>query len=381
MSPDLEIVSAGKRAELEDFLDLPFRLYRGNPNWVPPLRSSRMRTLKGKTAFFEHGEMKLFLAVRGGQPVGRIAAIKNDAHNRRYSDRTGFFGFFECDTEDAEAAVELFRRAERWLKEKGMDTARGPVNPSMNSECGLLIQGFDHPPMVLMPYNPPGYEVFFENAGYGKCRDLYAYLVKAEALMPESSLHRRLQKIADGLKRRHPEISVRPLDMKNYTADIINVMNVFEEARKSNWGYVPVARREVLETASDLKRVVDPEIVLLAEVNGEQAGVSLALPNVNRGLLKARGRLFPAGYLRFRREMKKNREVRIFGIAALPKYRHMGIAALLTLETVKRGSARGYNRGEASWVLEDNDLSNRTITHALDPDHYKTYRIYDKKLA
>jgi len=380
MSAGLTIRQVCDRRGRRHLLDLPFDLYRGRPNWVPPLRRARAKVLGGKTAFFDRAEMAMFLARRDGRNVGRIAAIHNRAHNDHHKDRVGFFGFFECAPDNSEAASGLFEHAERWLADRGLTSIRGPVNPSMNAECGLLIDGFDRPPMVMMPYNPPEYVGLVEAAGFAKCKDLYAYLIRAENV-DDGKGRDRMLRLAEVIRRRRPEVSVRPLDMKRYEQDVLGLLKVFETARSDNWGHVPLTEEEVLEMARDMKAVVDPDLILIAEVGSVPAGASMALPNVNRALAAVRGRLLPFGLLKFIREMKRIHEIRIFGIAALERYRHLGITGLLLLETILRGRAKGIDIGEASWVLEDNDMSNRTIKNVLEPEHYKTYRIYEKQIA
>jgi GNAT superfamily N-acetyltransferase len=380
MSADLTIREVHDRRGLRQLLDLPMALYRGRPNWVPPLRRAQAKMLACKTAFFDRAEMALFLAERGPRAVGRIAAIHNRAHNDCHKDRVGFFGFFECDIHDAAAAAGLFEHARRWLGDRGLTSVRGPVNPSMNAECGLLIDGFDHPPMVLMPYNPPEYVGLIEAAGFVKCKDLYAYLIRA-ADVDDGQGRDRMLRLAEVMKRRHPEVHVRPLDMKLYEREVLRLVELFETARADNWGHVPLTEKEVLEMARDMKTVVDPELILVGEVGAEPVGASMALPNINRALAAIRGRLLPFGFLKFMREMKRIHEIRILGIAVLERYRHLGITGLLLLETILRGRAKGIDIGEASWVLEDNEMSNRTIQNVLRPEHYKTYRIYEKPVS
>jgi len=381
MTAALDIRPAETSAAFKQFVELPYRLYAQDPLWVPPLRSAQKKLFTRQTAFFEHGEMELLLACRDGRPVGRIAAIQNHAHNLHHKDRVGFFGFFECLIDDAEAAVGLVRSAERWLAGRGLTSLRGPVNPSMNAECGLLIEGFDHPPAALMPYNPAAYAGLLESAGLAKCKDLLAYQVIAEKVQGGAGARERLDRMVAIARRRHPEVSVRTINMRDFAAEIPRFMAIFEQARRNNWGYVPISEAELMETARDLKQVIDPDLVLMAVADGEPAGASLAIPNINHGLAAARGSLFPLGFLRFLRAMKKVHDIRVLGIAALPRYRHLGIAGLLMLETITRGLPKGYDIAEASWVLEDNVMSNRTIQSALDPRHYKTYRIYEKAIA
>jgi len=380
MIAGLTIRRISDRRGRKRFLDLPFVLYRDRPHWVPPLRRAQAKILAGGTAFFDRAEMALFLAERGGRSAGRIAAIHNRAHNDHHNDRVGFFGFFECDTADADAAAGLFDHAEQWLAERGLGCVRGPVNPSMNAECGLLIDGFDRPPMVMMPYNPPEYAGLIEAAGFAKCKDMYAYLVRGRDVDTGKGRD-RMVRVAEVIRRRHPQVHVRPLDMKRYEQEVLRLAGIFEAARADNWGHVPLRDKELIEMARDMKPVIDPDLILAGEVDGQLAGASMALPNVNRALAAAGGRLLPFGFLRFMRAMKRIHEIRIFGIAVLERYRHLGIAGLLILETILRGRAKGIDVGEASWVLEDNDMSNRTIRNVLEPEHYKTYRIYEKQIA
>ncbi|MBN2451879.1 MAG: hypothetical protein JXR77_15945 [Lentisphaeria bacterium] len=366
--------------ERRRFLDLPYRLHAADPAWVPPLRLGQARIFAGRTAFFGQAEMAMFLAERGGRAVGRIAAIHNRAHNAQHRDRTGFFGFFECAPDDDSAAIALAKAAESWLGERGLQSMRGPVNPSMNAECGLLVDGFQHPPLALMPHNPPAYARLLEAAGLEKCKDLYAYWIESARIGPGSPEHRRMRRIADRMRSTHPEVTIRNLDMRRYEEDVLRYLPVFEEARRNNWGYVPMSRAEILETVRDLRRIVAPEIVLFAEVAGEPAGVCLAIPDLNEVLRGTGGRLLPV-LLRFLTgRMRRVRRMRIFGIAALDRYRSLGITGTLLLESVLRGSKWGCTCAEASWVLEDNLLSNRTIQKTLQPDHYKTYRLYEKPI-
>ena len=380
MNGRLEILTVGDARGRKRFLQFPYRKYKGHPFWVPPLRQSQARLFRKETVFFEHADMQLFLAQRAGTVIGRIAAIVNRAHNEHYGDKLGFFGFFECNDEDTEAAKALVAEAGKWLAEQGMTEMRGPFSPSMNSECGLLIMGFDSPPMILMPYTPPAYPALFEAAGLHKEKDLYAYEVQTAKMKSGTRVHARLSKLVHRMQKRYPEITIRTLNMERYEEEIMKFMHVFEEARRGNWAYVPVREEEFLESAREMKQIVDPRIVVLAEVNGEPAGVSMSLPNVNRALLGLNGRLLPFNIFRFLYRLKHMRECRIFGIASLEKFRHMGITSLLLMQDILWAVELGYDVGEASWVLEDNIRSSRTIEHGLDPVHYKTYRIYQKTI-
>lgn len=383
MSGELTIEVVKDGAAVRRFVDFPERLYRDDPLWVPELRGAQFKMFRRQTAFFEHAEMELFLARRGGrggEVVGRIAAIQNFGHNRHYGDTVGFFGFFECADDEA-AGRGLLAAAEGWLRGRGLTVMRGPVNPSMNAECGLLIEGFDRPPMALMPYNPARYAGLLEGAGFVKCKDLYAYLQDIRAVGPGTPQGDRMLRLRKALIRRNPQVTVRPIDMRHYLEDVQRCMAVFEEARKKNWGYVPVTAAELRQTARDLRQIVDPELVLLAEVGGRPAGALLAIPNINVPLKAIGGRLFPLGFLRFFRELKRVGEIRVLGGAALEGDRTKGIAPLLAVEALLRALKRGYHTAEISWVLEDNQKSNASIEGALNPTRYKTYRIYEKALV
>jgi GNAT superfamily N-acetyltransferase len=209
---------------------------------------------------------------------------------------------------------------------------------------------------------------------------MFAYLIQGEHAAPGTKPYERLEKTCALLRRRHPEVKVRTIDLSRYQEEILRFMGVFEEARRNNWGYVPVAKEEILETAKDLKSVADPEIIIFAEVAGEPAGASLAIPDINQALGKINGRLFPFGFITLLRALKRIDGMRIFGIAALEKYRHLGITALLMAESIRRGVKRGYKHCEASWVLEDNVMSNRTISKSFTPELYKKYRLYEKPI-
>ncbi len=365
------------------FIDYAFQRYRGDGCWVPPLRSALKKVISGKTAFSQHAEIVLFLARREGssRACGRVAAIHNPRHNEQHGDKIGFFGFFECDLNDAATARALIGAAEKWLAQKGLTRLRGPVSPSMNAECGLLVDGFDRPPVALMPYNPPDYPALLEAAGLARCKDLYAYFVEEAHVQEGTDERARLLRAAELLNRRYPQVKIRPIDMRNFEQEVLRLTEIFEQARRNNWGYVPVTKAEVLEMARDLRRIINPQLVLVAEVDGQPAGASMAIPDINVGLAAARGRMLPLGMFRFLSAMKRVELIRIFGIATLEQYRHMGITAMMMLQTILNGLAEGYNQAEASWVLEDNDMSNRTIQNLVAPRLYKTYRIYEKPIS
>jgi hypothetical protein len=378
-SPDLEVRVVDGRRRLRRFIDLPWRLYRDDPNWVPPLRMSVKAALSPKSAFAKHAEMQLFLARRGGRPVGRVAAILNRAYNDYARQPVAFFGFFEC-IDDMEVAQALFDAARAFGRERGMTELRGPTSPSMHSECGLLVEGFGEPPYVMMPYNPPYYPALIEGCGLTKCKDLYAYHIRRSDIEGPDSPLPRFERFEAQVKRRFPGLAIRALDMSRYLEEVQALAGVFNEARERNWGYAPMTESEVVQLSKDLKPLARPEMCLAAEVDGQVVGAGLALPNINVALKQINGRLFPFGALRLMRLVPRIRTMRIFGIAAKTDQRHKGIAGLLMLELIRRTCSAGYTEAEAGWVSEDNDMSNRTIMALVCARRYKTYRIYTQPL-
>lgn len=381
MQEKLEIRQVCSRHLRKQFIDLPYMIYRDDPNWVAPLRSDQAKVFAQKTPFYQEAEHALFIAMRAGMPVGRIMAIQNKRHNHHHNDQVGFFGFFEC-IDNPDVALELVRSAEAWLAEKGLTSIRGPVNPSMNDECGCLIEGFNRPPVALTTYNPPYYPSLLESVGFSKAKDMFAYLVTRDDVAPGTETYKRIMRMSALLKRRHPEVRIRTINMAQLRTDILSFVHLFEEARQdnNNWGHVPVIQEEILMLAKQFKPIADPEIMLVAEVNGVPVGVSLATPDINQAFKAINGRLFPFGFLRLRRALKRITGIRVFALAALDQYRHLGITARLLGETVVRGWERGYQYCDVSWILEDNTMSRRTAEKTFNSKKYKTFRLYEKEI-
>ena len=360
------------RADLRAFIELPYRLYRDDPLWIPPLRRDVAHMLDKHHPFHQHAEVELFLARNdAGQVVGRIAAVKNDAHLAQHHDGAGFFGFFESERQPAVAAA-LFSTVSAWLAARGLGVMRGPASFSVNEECGLLVKGFDSSPVVMMPYNPPWYADLIEGAGFKKSKDLIAYHHEANGV-PE-----RLARVAGRLAERH-QIKIRPLDLKQFKAEVARVRMLYNAAWDANWGNIPMTDAEFDDLAKQLKPVVVPELVLFAEVRGELAGFALALPDLNVALRHMNGRLFPLGWAFGLWYGRKIDAARILTLGVLPKYRLTGAAELLYMALYKNATARGITHGEASWILEDNLLMRQAIEN-FGGDPYKTYRLYDKTI-
>jgi GNAT superfamily N-acetyltransferase len=359
--------------DVETFLRLPWQIYRGHPHWVPPLlQDVRFKLDRSRHPFFEHARMELFLARRGPQVVGRVAAIVDDRHNEFHKERTGFFGMFEC-ADDPEAAGALFAAAELWCKDAGMDRLRGPMNLSMNDECGFLLEGFDSDPVLMMPYNPRYYLALAEGYGLAKIKDLYAFL------KDEVGVVDRIATLVERVKKREGVV-VRPLDMRRLEADVAAIQEIYNSAWEPNWGFVPMTASEMDLMAKQLKPIAEPELVLFAEVGGRPVGVSITLPDYNHVLKHLNGRLGPIGILKWFYYKRRITGLRSLVFGLLPEYRRTGINTVLYYETEVRGARLGYKWCEMSWNLEDNDLINR-FDAAVGGKLYKKYRIYEKAIV
>jgi hypothetical protein len=368
-----EIVPANSRRLFGKFVKFPWKVYTGDSNWVPPLISEmKSKFNHSKNPFFQYADVVPFIALRAGKVVGRIAAILNTRHNEFHSEKTGFFGFFEC-VEDRDVAACLFAAAKQWLSERGMELIRGPVNFSSNDEWGLLIDGFDDPPAIMMPYNPPYYPALLESCGLRKAKDLYAYAIDDTAVMPE-----KVVRIAE-LVRKKTNITFRSINFARLNDEIEVLKSIYNSAWTLNWGFYPMTEEEFDYMAKELKRFAVPDLILIAEVDGKPAGFSLTLPDIYQALKRCNGRLFPFGIFRFLRDRKKIDRARVMVLGIVEGYRRRGIDALFYLETFERGKRLGYKRGELSWVLEDNVAMNSPI-EAIGARLYKKYRIYEARL-
>jgi GNAT superfamily N-acetyltransferase len=373
----IEIVPVSTAEEKRAFLRLPERLYADDPNWVCPLRVERRDFFNPrKNPFFDNAQVQLFLARQEHDIVGRISAHIYHSHNRTHNERTGFFGFFECENDYA-IADALLKRAAAWLKEHGMDRMRGPANFTTNHEVGFLIDGFDRPPVVMMTYNPPCYPEFAERFGITKVMDLYAYYAHDSVPIPD-----RVARLI-GRVRERSHATIRTLDMSRFDEEVQLIKSIYDRAWAPNWGFVPMTDAEFFHMAKDLKQIVDPEILLFAEIDGQAVGFSLALPDINQVLIRLNGRLFPFGLIKLLWLTKVRKvigQVRVLVMGILPEYQKRGIDNLLYHEIYNRGPAAGYHAAETSWILETNDMMNR-VAENLGYSRYKTYRMYEMALT
>jgi GNAT superfamily N-acetyltransferase len=367
------VTPASSSQDMDAFIRFPLRHYSRDPFFVPPLIYERKKFFSPSNPIFQFTEVVYFLARdEKGEVVGRVTAHINERHNRHSGEKAGFFGFFEC-IEDQGAASALMAAAEGVLRARGMKVIRGPFNFSTNEECGFLVQGFDRPPSLMMPYTKPDYPDLMTRLGYSKAKDLLAYEYEYQGSIPDH-LVRFSQRI-----RERKRIVIRPINMQRFVEDVETIFRIYNAAWSRNWGFVPVTEEEFRSTAKDLRSIVDPSIVLIAEIEGRPVGFSVTLPDYNVLLKKMNGRLFPFGFLHLLFGRKSIRRVRTLLLGVEAEYRLSGIDALLIYDTFERGVSKGYWKGEMSWVLEDNALMRRPLER-MGAQVVKIYRIYEKAL-
>ncbi|KTC93468.1 hypothetical protein [Legionella cincinnatiensis] len=373
----IDVVLCKKAKDFNNFLRVPFQLYQQNENWVPPLHYTVKHILDKKNPFYKSAQINHWIAYRKNQPVGRVSCIINQLHNTLYNEKVAFWGFFEAENSN-EVSEALFAQVEQWALQQGMDTLRGPMNPSINYECGLQISAFDSKPYIMMPQNPEYYVQLVEQQGYKKIKDLQAWSVdiKQVKIEPQKiNLMRALQK--------RYEIIVRPADVKNFTEELKLIVAIYNDAWSQNWGYLPLDLDEFVYLVSDLKTFIDPNLVYFAEVAGEPCGFSIAIPDLNQVLIKIRnGKLLPFNFLKLLWQLKVKKtinRIRIPLLGVLQKYQHLPVGGLLYYEYFRKIDQFNYQQGEFSWILEDNKAM-QTGLEFVNATHYKTYRVYEKSL-
>jgi len=376
---DLTISPVRNEPELLTFITFPWKVYQGDPNWVPPLISERKEFLdRGKNPFFGHARAEYFLARRGEEVVGTIAALTNDRYNEFQGVNVGFFGFFEV-LEDPEAASALLETAKTWARDAGHESLVGPAQFCTNDEVGLLVDGFDDPPRILMTYNPRRYREYIEAAGFTKAMDLWAYEIEVENFIDRAP--EKLVRVVEKARKRRNFV-VRSIDMSRFDQEVEAFKRIYNTSWERNWGFVPMSDAEIDHLAAQLKSIIDPELVLMVEYEGEVIAASLCLPDLNQPLLRAYPRPGvpePLTMLKLLWHWKVRREIdwlRVFALGVLPEYRGLGVDAMMYLETARRAVPKGYKRAEMSWILETNDMMNRAIS-LLGGRVYKTYRMYE----
>jgi GNAT superfamily N-acetyltransferase len=372
----IEPVSISNKKQLASFIDFPHDLYKDDPNYVPELFIAQRDILTpGKHPFHEHSFMQLYLAVEGGKIKGRIAAILNNNHNSFNNAKDGFFGFFDC-IDNQQIANALFAQAAEWLTAKKVENVIGPVNPSTNEPCGLLVDGFDRPPVAMMPYNQSYYSKLIEGAGYQKLTDLYAYHIDA------AGVNDKALKLQEALLERLKQkgITIRPINLKNFKKEVKGVREIYNEAWDRNLGFVPMTESEFDYLAKDLKLILNKDFCLIAEHNGKMVGFALAIPDINQVLIKVkRGRLFPTGIFKLLFGLKKIDFYRVITLGVVEEYRKMGIEACLYAYIIQKARQIKVKGGEGSWILENNEMMNKGL-QKMNATIYKTYRLYQKPL-
>ena len=362
------------RAGVTEFVDVPFRLHGDEPCWTPPLRLAVRDLLDTRrNPFYAGADRALFVAELHGRPAGRIAAIENRWHNRHHDDRVGFFGFFDC-VDDQEVADRLFAASEDWLRARELEVARGPMSPSMNHECGLLVDGYDVPAVLMTPWNPAYQPRLVEGAGYRGVQDLLGFYMSAGAPLPE-----RLSKLAERT-RRQTGVTFRAVDVSRLEREARLIRDLYCDAWSTNWGFVPPSWEEFWYSAKDLKTVLATDYSFVAEAGGEVVGFFMVAKDLNRVLRTIpSGRLWPWNVAKLLLGVRRVRNHRVILLGVRASHRNRGLMALFTHEAVRRGRESGEEGAEASWILDDNELLIGPLT-ALGYEPYKRWRIYDRPL-
>lgn len=373
------------------FQQLPWDIYAPHgvlrdPNWVPPLLWQERELLGwpgwlGKRhPFYDEAEIITLLAERGGRTLGRLAVLVNRVHNRKYNEKLGFFGFFEC-VDDQAVARALFDFGEDWLRHRGMHSVRGPVNPSLNYTCGLLVDGFDRPPSFLMTYNPSYYATLLESCGFAKSQDLYAY--EMDNTLLAALIARYRPAVLSALE--HTDLVIRPMDPAKFQQEIETYLNIYNRSLEGTWGFTPLQPREAGHIAKELRHVIVPQFAIFAEIGGKPVGALLALLDFNQIIRKLNGRLLPFGIFRLLMGRRRLTAARTMAMTMVPGYQSSGLSVVLLDRMVwgdaaSVGTAKwGIERYEFSWVLESNSLSRGTLKRA-GTKITSTYRLYDKIL-
>jgi hypothetical protein len=370
---EFKVEEVKNKKDLMTFVQFPWEIYQGDRFWVPPLVKDQLLKLSPDHPFRAHSEMILFLARRGDKMIGRIAGIIDHHYIEFHQEKVGFFGFFES-IPDPEVSGFLLKRVAEWLKEHGMEKMAGPTNPSTNDECGLLIEGFDSSPCLMMPYNPRYYPPLFEGFGLKKRMDLYAYLLE------KSFFHLdRLDRITERLKKREPRLHTRPINLHRLSEELKIIKEIYNQAWSKNWGFVPMTDDEINLLAKELKPLVVPDLVLLAYWGEEPVGFSVSLPDYNEVLKHLNGKIGILGALKFIHYSKKIDKIRVMLLGVKHAFQKKGVEGLLYIETFRRGIRKGYHRSECSWILEENVLMQHGI-EAMGGKRYKCYRIYEMPL-
>jgi hypothetical protein len=374
MPGDVRLVEVPRdRRGIARFLRVPYTVYRGDPHWVAPILSDRAMVLGGDNPFWTHARASLWVASRDGRDVGSIAAIADDHYDARHGAGTAFFGFFESVSDPAVSRL-LFGAVRSWAGQLGRKRLVGPMNPSINEECGLLVEGFDRPPVLMMSYNPCYYGALHEDAGLAGCQDLLAYLAT-----PSPSTLARLDRLAARTMERMPGLRARPIDTRRLERDLAKVREIYNAAWEDNWGHVSMTSDEVDFMARRLTPILDRQIALLAEAGDEPVAFLIAVPDHNEAIARLRGRLFSPRLLLalpYVLGLRRPRMARVVAMGVKSAYRKRGLEAVLFARCMRALLGAGFEAVELSWILEDNILIRRAA-EMFGATPYKTYRLYE----
>ncbi|MFH5831529.1 GNAT family N-acetyltransferase [Halalkalibaculum sp. DA3122] len=356
--------------ERQQFLEFPYQHYADDEHWIPPLKMEQKKLIDtDKNPFYNNADIALFLAEQNGEVCGRIAAIEDRRYNDYHNTKTGFFGFFEC-INDQSLVELLFKVAVDWLKEKNLTTLMGPTCPSMMDEIGILVDGFEYDPSIMMPYHKPYYDELLQSVGFEKEMDLYAFRVDQDGVALD-----RMNRAAEIMKKRYPSLSVRSVDLKNIKEEVEIVREIFNKAWSENWGFIPLTREELIALADDLKLILDPDFAHIAEVEGQPVAFSIGLPDLNQALKHLDGTLFPFGIFKLLWHKRNINQIRTALMGVLPEYQGKGFDALFHRLAILNGREKGIYSSELSWVLETNTNMVR-VAERLGAEREKTYRMY-----
>jgi hypothetical protein len=371
----LDVRPVASKRDLTTFIKLPWRLYRNEPNWVPPLVSERRKFLdRAKNPWFEHGEAEYFLAWRDGRPVGRITAQVDRLFNQFQDNTWGLFGFFECE-DDPEAAAALLDAAATWLRSRERDRMVGPMDFTMNDECGVLVEGFERPPIILTNWTPPYYPALLEGAGMTKAMDTLMWELRISG---RDKVHPAIWKVAERVESKHG-IVVRPMRKKHIRAEIDRFLEVYNAAWERNWGFSPLTEKEVRHYAKSLKPFLDEHWAFIAEKDGETVGAALSVPDYNQVLKHMNGRVLPFGWLKFLWYRRKIDRVRVFALGVKREWQHTGVAARFYELHFDSAEITPQSYGEMGWILETNSSMNRAM-EGMGGEVVRRYRLYERLL-
>ena len=376
MPSTLRIITVRTRKERRQFLRLPWFINSNDPAWVPPLIMSQKDIFdREKHPVYRDSPTEFFLAFREDKPVGRIAVILNQPHNRLHGEKTGFFGFLE-GINDPEVFGALLAEAEEWLLAQGCERIVGPMNPNINYELGVLVEGFKAPPYFMLTHNPTYYDPILQSLGYHKSSDFLSYIIHNDTFTHTEKLDRVISAVT-----RRKKITLREGRLEDWDNELRRISEIYNDAFSGHWGFVPLSEAEVAHMAADFKRIVNPELVLFGEVEGETVGFLLSLPNYNEVFKQIpNGRLFPIGWIKFLTAKQRINTVRVITLGIKKAYQHLGLGSLFYAEIGKRIIERGYRSAEMSWVVEDN-LAMHKAAKLIGGEVYKRWRVYEKPLG